>query len=314
MSDSMNFSNVKYFFLPTILLVSSLPLGLLANGSFALLAILLSGLSAFQTIRLLKRNGVRETEKVELDSFSCRNQIFSSVDQLSAGIAHEINNPLGIISQEIEWLRHILKKQEISSSVDRKDLDDCEDSLMEISRQVDRCNEIVQKLLSLARQVEPVIQEVEANDVVLSVLEIVNREARDFNINIVAQLDESLPPISTDPPLLRQAVLNLLVNARQAIERDGEICVSTRRTDSEFVEIEIRDNGCGISPENLNRVFTPFFSTKPEGRGSGLGLAICRGIIERLGGEIKVESEFGKFTAFTVKLPVGKKTERSLFV
>lgn len=314
MSDSMNFSNAKYFVLPTLLFAGSLPLGLYSSGYFALLAILLSGLSAFQTLRLLKRSRLRETEKVEHDSFSCRNQIFSSVDQLSAGIAHEINNPLGIISQEIEWLRHILKKQEISSSVDRKDLDDFEDSFREISRQVDRCNEIVQKLLSLARQVEPVIQEVEANDVVLSVLEIVNREARDFNINIVAQLDESLPPISTDPPLLRQAVLNLLVNARQAIERDGEICVSTRRTDSEFVEIEIRDNGCGISPENLNRVFTPFFSTKPEGRGSGLGLAICRGIIERLGGEITVESEFGKFTAFTIKLPVGKKKERSLFV
>lgn len=314
MSDSMNFSNAKYFVLPTLLFAGSLPLGLYSSGYFALLAILLSGLSAFQTLRLLKRSRLRETEKVEHDSFSCRNQIFSSVDQLSAGIAHEINNPLGIISQEIEWLRHILKKQEISSSVDRKDLDDFEDSFREISRQVDRCNEIVQKLLSLARQVEPVIQEVEANDVVLSVLEIVNREARDFNINIVAQLDESLPPISTDPPLLRQAVLNLLVNARQAIERDGEICVSTRRTNSEFVEIEIRDNGCGISPENLNRVFTPFFSTKPEGRGSGLGLAICRGIIERLGGEITVESEFGKFTAFTIKLPVGKKKERSLFV
>lgn len=310
----MTYKNIVYFVVPALILVSSAPLYFLDYKVFALAAIVLSGLATYQTFRLLKGSETATAEKIQDHSFSCRNQIFSSVDQLSAGIAHEINNPLGIIAQEIQWLRHILKSEKILKSVDQKELDDCEDSLKEISCQVDRCNEIVQKLLSLARQVQPVIQEVETNDIVLSVLEIVNREARNYNINIEARFSENLPPISTDPPLLRQAVLNLLVNARQAVEKDGEICVTTKKSGPDFVEIEIRDNGCGISPENLNRVFTPFFSTKPEGKGSGLGLAICRGIIERLGGEISVQSDLGKFTAFTIRLPAGKKEERSLFL
>ena len=311
----MTYKDLAYFVAPVLLLAASAPLYYFSGKLFALAAVIMSGLTTFQTLKLLKRQKAPPVEKVDPPhAFSCRNQIFSSVDQLSAGIAHEINNPLGIISQEIEWLRHILKNDKIVKSVDSKELDDCEDSLKEISRQVDRCNEIVQKLLSLARQVQPVIQEVEANDIVLSVLEIVDREAKNVNINIEAQLDDSLPLISTDPPLLRQAVLNLLVNARQAVERDGQICVVTRQSGSEFVEIEIRDSGCGISPENLNRVFTPFFTTKPEGKGSGLGLAICRGIIERLGGEISVQSDLGKFTAFTIRLPVSEKTQRSLFL
>ncbi len=303
-----------YLVLPALMLIAAIPLYLFTNELVAALAILLSGITLFQTMKLLKRPKPVIEEKATDRDLSCRNHIFSSIDQLSAGIAHEINNPLGIIAQEIQWLRHVLKKQAILSNVDKKDLDDCEDSLNEISRQVDRCNEIVQKLLSLARQVEPVIQIVDANEIVLSVLEIVNREAKNANINIEAQFDPELPPISTDPPLLRQAILNLLLNARQAVGRDGYICVRTRLGEPDFIEIEIRDHGCGIPPENLDRVFTPFFSTKPEGTGSGLGLAICRGIILRLGGDISVKSELGKFTAFTIQLPVGKKSERSLFI
>ncbi|MDD3471578.1 MAG: histidine kinase dimerization/phospho-acceptor domain-containing protein, partial [Syntrophaceae bacterium] len=191
----------------------------------AILAIGLAIIAGFQNLKLLRLSEQNKTEDVNEFSFSCRNQIFSSVDQLSAGIAHEINNPLGIIAQETQWLRHILKDEKILQTVDQKQLDDCEDSIREISTQVNRCNEIVQKLLSLARQLEPIVQEVEPNDVVLSVVEIVNREARSANINIETKLDDDLPRIRTDPPLLRQALLNLLVNARQAIQHDGEICV-----------------------------------------------------------------------------------------
>ncbi len=309
----MKYKNIVYFVAPALILVASASV-YSSSKILAVAAIALSGLVTFQILNLLKKTNKLKAEKLDDHAFSCRNQIFSSVDQLSAGIAHEINNPLGIIAQEVEWLRHILKNDRILQVVDSKELDDCEDSLKEISRQVDRCNEIVQKLLSLARQVQPVIQQVEANDIMLSVLEIVGREARNYNVNIDAQLADDLPPISTDPPLLRQALLNLLVNARQAVEKDGDIRVTTRKCGAEFIEIEIRDSGCGIPQENLNRIFAPFYSTKPEGKGSGLGLAICRGIIERLGGEISVESDLGKFTAFTIRLPAGQKSERSLFV
>ena len=308
----MKIEKLLYFGLPGLILLASIPLYFSDQLTLAVIAMFLSGLSAIQTWKLVQGNEAPENKNNGEHTFSCQNQIFSSVDQLSAGIAHEINNPLGIIAQEVQWLRHILKSDKVAGSVDPKELEDCEDSLKEISRQVDRCNEIVQKLLSLARQVEPVIQEVEANDIVLSVLDIVSRETKGANIIVDAQLDDDLPPISTDPPLMRQAVLNLLVNARQAVEKDGSICVFTRKSGADFVEIEIRDSGCGIAPENLGRVFTPFFSTKPEGKGTGLGLAICRGIIERLGGEISVSSDLGKFTAFTIKLPVGRKANRSL--
>jgi two-component system, NtrC family, sensor kinase len=280
--------------------LAAIPLAVTAGTTFAAGALFLAVLSFCQTrslVQSLNRSPLGpETREAEV----CRAQVFNTVDELSAGIAHEINNPLGIIAQETEWIQHLFQSQSLT---ELQESEDCRDSLREIGRQVDRCKEIVQKLLSLARQMKPVIQSVDVNNVLRTMIDLAQREASEKNIKIVGRLDPDLPELFSDPPLLRQIFLNLLVNATQAIDKDGVITVSTSRIGHDFAEITVQDNGCGIPPEHLDKIFNPFFSTKPQGKGTGLGLALCRGIVERLGGDISVRSSAGKGATFVVRLP-----------
>jgi two-component system NtrC family sensor kinase len=244
-----------------------------------------------------------EAEHRSIDEQICRVEKLSTVDELSAGIAHEINNPLAIMAQEAQWIQRILASDTVRGL---KEIEECSDSLKEILVQVDRCREIVLKLLSLARNVAPIIQSCNLNDLVLDMSRIVEREIASKNIKITKNLQQDLPVIHSDPPLLRQVLLNLMMNASQAIDRDGEISITTATHGLGAIEVLVTDNGCGIPRENMDRIFTPFFSTKSQGKGTGLGLAICRGIIERLGGRISVASEPGKRTTFTILLPINQ--------
>lgn len=296
-----------------LVFASAIPLAwagtyLLSGGAVALGAI-----SFFHTRRILGdveriaeqriMSEVNE-ERIITDDRPSRSQIFSSVDELSAGIAHEINNPLGIIAQETHWMGHLMETPPLQGL---KGTEDLRDSLREISRQVDRCKETVQKLLSLAHEVEPVLQFVDVNELIRSMIGVAERQAEAKKITIVQRLQSGLPVVASDPPLLRQVLLNLLLNATQAIELEGVITLSTRSLGGEFVEITVQDTGCGIPSEHLTRIFTPFFSTKPVGKGTGLGLAISRGIMERLGGSIDVSSEPGECTTFAIKVPVNNR-------
>jgi len=227
--------------------------------------------------------------------------LFSSVDELSAGIAHEINNPLGIIAQETQLLKDVLKSASFENAPEREDL---ADSLREIAEQVQRCQDIVEKLLSLARHGKPIVQKVNVNDLVKEMASLVEREAAEKRIEIVSGLDPGLPVIDSDSPLLRQVLLNLLVNAIRASGEGCVIHIVTKSTADMAIEIAVHDTGCGIPPENLPKIFTPFFSTRMEQKGAGLGLALCRGIVEKLGGTISVRSEVGRFTTFSVRIPV----------
>ncbi len=132
---------------------------------------------------------------------------------------------------------------------------------------------------------------------------LVEKEARNRNIIIERHYDPNLPRILSDPPQLRQVILNLLNNAAQAIGQDGTITIITRMAGPDAVEIVIRDTGCGMPPEVLEQIFVPFFSTKPPGLGTGLGLSISHGLIEQLGGHIGVQSAVGQGTTFTITLP-----------
>jgi two-component system NtrC family sensor kinase len=259
---------------------------------------------------LLTRALFKKLQEVELESKKaaedlCRVQNISAIDELSGGIAHELNNPLAIIAQELQWLQHVFGSQSLQGI---KEVDDCADSIAEIDRQVHRCKEIIQKLLGLARDAKPVYQLIDVNDLVAQMSVLIEREAADKKITVYKSLQEGLPEILSDPPLLRQVILNLLTNAVYAVDQHGSIHLSTRAAD-DVVEITIQDTGCGIPTENLNKIFSPFFSTKPEGKGTGLGLALCRGIIERLGGRITAESLVGECTTFTVYLPLDRKPE-----
>ncbi len=294
---------LRWYPVSLVLVLFALALGIADRWGLAA-AVGMLAVGAFLQSRWVVRTLVEaEMKREAAQERACRIQVFTSVDQLSAGIGHEINNPLGIIAQETEWLEHILGTPELEGVPATHD---CMDSLKEIARQVDRCKEVVRKLLSLARQMEPVLQSVDVNDLVKEMAALVEREASRRNVRVTRLVEKGLPMVSTDPPLLRQVLLNLMVNAAQAIEGDGLITVSTRSAANDWVEIVVHDTGCGIPQENLPKIFTPFFSTKGEGKGSGLGLALCRGIIERLGGRISVTSEFGRCSTFTIHIPVNR--------
>jgi two-component system NtrC family sensor kinase len=247
---------------------------------------------------------IREAERARkqkclLDEQLIQSQKLASIGELSAGIAHEINNPIAIIGQESEWLRHLLND-------DPKNMEEINDSLREIARQVERCKEITQKLLSFARKMEPVFQAVDINKLVDDMAKLVEKEAGLHNIRVIRDFHPNLPKIYTDPPLIRQVVLNLLNNATHAIGKDGVITIETCLSKDNCVNVIVRDTGCGIPRENLGKIFDPFFTTKPPGKGTGLGLSICHGIVENLGGRISVSSEVGKGTTFSLVLPASK--------
>ncbi len=277
----------------------------------------LVGIATFCTTELL----VRKIEKADrerdlLNEQLIQSQKLASIGEFSAGIAHEINNPLAVIYVETELASTLMKKE---SFVGIQGLDDVTDSLREIRTQVNRCKEITHKLLNFARKMDSVVQETNIHVLIDEVIAMRERDASFQNIVITRKFLENMPRVSSDPSLLRQVLLNLINNAIDALPQGGNIIVETKqgpdnqsdRRGEEFerFRIIVRDTGVGISEENLKKIFDPFFTTKPPGKGTGLGLSICHGIIQKLGGEISVESRLGVGTTFTVTLPVVTRKE-----
>jgi two-component system NtrC family sensor kinase len=279
-----------------VLLILAVPLGFQAGLPYALASLLLAVLSFVTVRQLLVQKTSAEQEKAWSTEQLLQSQKLASIGELSAGIAHEINNPLAIIRQEAEWLLHLFKKE---SPPDPAEIKNC---LTEVVRQVDRAREITHNLLNFARRQKPVVQGVDLNRLVEDMTLLVAKEAQNNHISIVKHLQPDLPSINSDAPLLRQVILNLLNNAIQAVGQDGTVSIFSR-AESNQVMVQVDDTGCGISKENLAQIFDPFFTTKPQGKGTGLGLSICHGIIERLGGRISVTSEEGQGSSFTIRLP-----------
>ncbi len=261
----------------------------------------LASIASFVSARSLMRDAqCAQDQKTDLNAQLIQSQKLAAIGELSSGIAHEINNPLAIIGQEVEWIRHVVGEMEGGGELTIADM---RDSLQEIARQVERCRDITHKLLDFARKKEPLIQAVDLNKLVEDMVRLVEREARQHNIVIDRRYAPNSVRVRTDGPLVRQVVLNILNNATYAIDHDGTITVETHDRGNGAADIVISDTGRGIPKEDLNKIFDPFFTTKPPGKGTGLGLSICHGIITRLGGHIGVESEVGKGTRFTIHLP-----------
>ena len=290
-------SNLPPYGPALVLLILAVPLGFELGLHYAVASLLLAALSFVTVRKLLGQKATAEREKDWSTEQLLQSQKLASIGELSAGIAHEINNPLAIIRQEAEWLLHLFKKE---SPPEAAEIKNC---LTEVVHQVDRAREITHNLLNFARRRQPVVQAVDLNRLVEDMTLLVAKEAQHNHITVLKKLQPDLPAINSDAPLLRQVILNLLNNAIQAVGQDGTVTVTTRVAEASQVMVQVDDTGVGISKENLAQIFDPFFTTKPQGKGTGLGLSICHGIVERLGGRISATSEEGKGSSFTVKLP-----------
>jgi signal transduction histidine kinase len=223
----------------------------------------------------------------------------SAVGEFVAGVAHELNNPLTALIGFAELVQ--------MSEVD----DDTRSSLKRISNSAERCHKIVQSLLSFARQHPPERKVTNINAIVDSVVEILIYELRTSNIELVRELSPQLPRLLVDPHQIQQVFLNIVNNARQAIEAHrprGVVRISTR-AEGRRVRVRFQDDGPGISEENLRKIFNPFFTTKPVGKGTGLGLSLSYGIIQEHGGVISAESTPGQGTTFIIDLPITNQSE-----
>ncbi|MCC6126075.1 MAG: cache domain-containing protein [Pirellulales bacterium] len=235
-------------------------------------------------------------ERAELLEQATRQQIgrseqLASVGRLAAGVAHEINNPLtGVLA-----FADLLREKE---NMDHQDLEDLE----LIIRETKRAREIVKGLLDFARETPQVKSLLNINELVRQTILLLGKRDAFQNIQIVEVLAESLPHILGDKNQLQQVLVNLSLNACEAMPRGGTLMLATSSTDGRIV-IEVTDTGSGIRREHLDKIFEPFFTTKPVGKGTGLGLSVSYGIIQQHGGTLEVESQEGKGTTFKVVLP-----------
>ena len=225
----------------------------------------------------------------------------SSIGVLAAGVAHEINNPLSSVAGYAEALLRRFKEEDILSEDPR--LEDFPKYLQVIVRESYRCKGIIDSLLSFSRKSDGSVSRININEILNEVLELVRFKSRYDKIDIQTNLQNDLPDILADPTGIRQVCMNLLINAHQAISGAGLVEITTRMTKQSMVMFQIRDSGCGIPKDAIEQIWDPFFTTKIVGQGNGLGLAVSYNIIKRLGGEITVESQVGKGSKFTVRIP-----------
>jgi two-component system NtrC family sensor kinase len=218
----------------------------------------------------------------------------SGIGEFVAGVAHELNNPL----TSVMGFSELLKKADTDPQHQH--------FVAMIHKSALRCQKIVQSLLSFARRHQPERKLASLNELVAGVLEIFQYQMRTSNIEVVTRLAPDLPSVLVDPHQVQQVFINIVNNARQAIEAhrpSGWIRISSERQ-GDRVRVIFQDNGPGIPETNLSKVFDPFFTTKEVGKGTGLGLSLCYGIIHQHGGTISVRSKTGEGATFMVELPL----------
>lgn len=224
-----------------------------------------------------------------------RTSRMAAVGTLTAGVAHELNNPLNNISLNAEALY-----EGLSNYTDEQKLK----MLAEVLSEVERASATVRNLLDFTRVEKPVLMSLSIQDVVREAQRLVANEAGINRVEISLALLPDLPQVQGSPRDLQQVFLNLFLNAIQAMPNGGLLAVRGERVGNQAIEVDVTDTGVGISEENIGSVFDPFFTTKDVGAGTGLGLAVSYGIIEKHNGSITVRSKLGEGTTFAVRLPV----------
>jgi two-component system NtrC family sensor kinase len=260
----------------------------------------------------LEQKVEKRTQELRIaEAETARTEKLASVGLLAAGIAHELNNPLtGVLT-----FTTLLRKKMPDGSADAEDLD-------LVIRETKRCATIIRRLLDFAREKTPEKKFTDLNQVIEDTARIIERPASFRDIEIAMDLDPDLPQVWVDADLIKQVIMNMLVNAQHAIEHEGSITVRSRRFPPQkspepgrppvpMVEISIIDTGCGIPEKNLKRIFDPFFTSKEVGKGTGLGLSVSHGIVRAHGGVIEVESAVGKGSTFRIYLPLAPTGEEA---
>jgi PAS domain S-box-containing protein len=236
------------------------------------------------------------SERLLLERASRQAEKLAALGALSAGVAHELNNPLGIVTSRIELMLLEDERQELPQSV--------RDDLAVLYRQTQRVSQLVHGLLSFARPTAPQRGPVQLNDVIAEILSLAERQYEKTGVHIATALELHLPPLVGDASALQQVVLNLVSNAQQAITGGGEVRIVTRRAAGRegWIELVVSDTGPGIPPEVIDRIFDPFFTTKATG--TGLGLAISYRIVQEHDGTMEVKSVPGEGATFSLNFPL----------
>jgi two-component system NtrC family sensor kinase len=217
----------------------------------------------------------------------------ASIGQLAAGIAHEINNPMGMV---LGYTQLLLRGEQPGSERHQ--------DLKIIEKHARTCKSIVSDLLSFARSTPTRKEPSRLHAAIEEVIQVIHHHMKMDRVQIQCDFDQRVPVLVMDAERIKQVLMNLLMNAKHAIREQGTIRVSTSYDDTaRQVKLSVADDGCGIEPQNLSRVFDPFFTTKDTGEGTGLGLSVSYGIVQDHGGNILVTSELGKGSIFTVFLP-----------
>lgn len=219
----------------------------------------------------------------------------AALGELSATIAHEVNNPLGIIKNYLALISQRLNEEDPNTPF-----------YQVIKEEVDRIAKIVRQLLDFYRPKAEEILPVDLSQVLDETVLLLEKQLTSTNIEVVRNLPRSLPKIEASPGQLKQVFLNLLMNAREVMSNGGKLEVTTR-AENGYVEAEVADSGEGIPPENLEKIFEPFFTTKKEKGGTGLGLSVCVGIVAKHSGSIQAQNRQPKGASFIVRLPLKEK-------
>jgi signal transduction histidine kinase len=227
----------------------------------------------------------------------------ADIGQLAAGVAHEINTPLASIALRAESLLRAAQDERLQAIDSFKNFPRY---LKTIDEEIFRCKKIISALLEFSRARAPEKRLTDLNALADKAAELVRHQMKLKQITLSLRLQPELPPLHADDGQLRQVLIALLMNALDATPSGGHVDLETRRQDKGPVVLTVADDGTGIAPEHLDKIFNPFFTTKPVGEGTGLGLSICHGIVASHGGQIRVDTEVGRGTRIALVLPVGE--------
>ncbi len=265
--------------------------------SVAMLVVVATTLMA--TGYLEREIGRANRRREEIQTAFMRSAKLASIGELATGFAHEINNPLAIVSAEQTNIKDLVAELGSDEALGQELLD----SVQRCEKQVKRCGSITQKMLQFGRRGASELRAVQLMAPLEETVRLMRKQAELRSVQLILEVEAELPPVQVVPIELEQVLVNLINNALYAIKQDGEIRIGARR-ELDDVLILVQDNGCGIPPENLDRIFEPFFTSKPVGQGTGLGLSVCYGTVHAWGGKITVESTLGQGATFTIRLPI----------